>query len=79
MSSTGYRLTRISVRRGAAIDQINFDYDDGTTWSVGIDGGRRDNSDLIFTPGEYLVRVSHEALVQRSVTESYLTVIISPL
>ena len=79
MSSTGYRLTRISVRRGAAIDQINFDYDDGTTWSVGIDGGRRDNSDLIFTPGEYLVRVSHEALHQRSVLESDLTILIPPV
>ena len=67
---TGYRLTRISVRRGAAIDQINFHYDDGKSWSVGIDGGRKDNRDFIFTPGEYLVRVTHEALDQRSVIES---------
>ena len=62
-----YRVKKISVRRGWAIDQIKFEYDDGKTWSVGIDGGRKDNRDFIMTPGEYLVRVTHETLRQRSV------------
>ena len=67
-----YRLKKIGVRRGWAIDQIKFEYDDGKTWSVGIDGGRKDNRDFIMTPGEYLVRVSHETLRQRSVSSSCL-------
>ena len=67
--SQSYRLTKICVRRGWAIDQIKFEYDDGKTWSVGIDGGRKDNRDFIMTPGEYLVRVSHETYHQRSVGE----------
>ena len=34
-----YRVKKIAIRRGWAIDQIKFEYDDGKTWSVGIDGG----------------------------------------
>ena len=64
----GYRVTKISIRRGYAIDQIKFQYSDHKIWSVGIDGGRKDNRDFIMTPGEYLVRVSHETLRQRSVS-----------
>ena len=30
----------ISVRKGWAIDQIKFEYDDNKTWAHGIDGGR---------------------------------------
>ena len=64
----GYRVKKISIRRGYAIDQIKFEYDDHKVWSVGIDGGRKDNRDFIMTPGEYLVRVTHETLRQRSVS-----------
>ena len=64
----GYRVKKISIRRGYAIDQIKFEYDDHKIWSVGIDGGRKDNRDFIMTPGEYLVRVTHETLRQRSVS-----------
>ena len=64
----GYRVKKISIRRGYVIDQIKFQYDDHKIWSVGVDGGRKDNRDLIMTPGEYLVRVTHETLRQRSVS-----------
>merc|ERR1719422_1042617 len=60
-----YRVKKITVRKGWAIDQIKFEYDDSKTWSVGIDGGRKDNREFIMTPGEYLVRVTHETLHQR--------------
>ena len=30
----------ISVRKGWAIDQIKFEYDDNKTWAVGVDNGR---------------------------------------
>merc|ERR1712130_776576 len=60
-----YRVKKISVRKGWAIDQIKFEYDDNKTWAHGIDGGREDNRKLIMTPGEYLVRVTHETLKQR--------------
>ena len=45
-----YRVKKISIRRGWAIDQIKFEYDDDKTWSVGIDGGRKDNREFIMTP-----------------------------
>ena len=60
-----YRIRKISARRGWAIDQIKFEYTDGKIWSVGIDGGRKDNRDFIMTKGEYIVRVTHEKLPQR--------------
>ena len=60
-----YRIRKISARRGWAIDQIKFEYTDGKIWSVGIDGGRKDNRDFIMTKGEYIVRVTHEKLHQR--------------
>ena len=60
-----YRVRKISARRGWAIDQIKFEYTDGKIWSVGIDGGRKDNRDFIMTTGEYIVRVTHEKLPQR--------------
>ena len=60
-----FRVKKIAIRRGYAIDQIKFEYDDGKTWSVGIDGGRKDAREFIMTPGEYLVRVTHETLHQR--------------
>jgi subfamily B ATP-binding cassette protein MsbA len=56
----GYRLKCIEVMRSAAIDQIKFIYDDDTSWTCGHDGGKRDSQVAIMTPGEYLVRVSHE-------------------
>ena len=62
---TPYRIRKISARRGWAIDQIKFEYTDGKIWSVGIDGGRKDNRDFIMTKGEYIVRVTHEKLPQR--------------
>ena len=65
MEVNNFRLKKISVRKGWALDQIKFEYDDGKIWSVGIDGGTQDNRDFIMTPGEYLVRVSHETLNQR--------------
>ena len=65
MDENNYRLVKISIRRGWAIDQIKFVYDDGKIWSVGIDGGTKDGRDFIMTPGEYLVRVTHETLDQR--------------
>ena len=64
----GYRVKKISIRRGYAIDQIKFEYSDHKVWSVGIEGGRKDNRDFIMTPGEYLVRVTHETLRQRLVS-----------
>ena len=60
-----YRVKKIAIRRGYAIDQLKFEYDDGKTWSVGIDGGRKDAREFIMTPGESLVRVTHETLHQR--------------
>ena len=60
-----FRVKKIAIRRGYAIGQIKFEYDDGKTWSVGIDGGRKDAREFIMTPGEYLVRVTHETLHQR--------------
>ena len=65
MELNNFRLKKISVRKGWALDQIKFEYDDGKIWSVGIDGGTQDNRDFIMTPGEYLVRVTHETLNQR--------------
>ena len=65
MELNNFRLKKISVRKGWALDQIKFEYDDGKIWSVGIDGGTKDNRDFIMTPGEYLVRVTHETLNQR--------------
>ena len=60
-----YRVRKVMARRGWAIDQIKFEYTDGKAWSVGIDGGRKDNRDFIMTTGEYIVRVTHEKLPQR--------------
>jgi len=60
-----YRVKKISVRRGWAIDQIKFEYDDNKTWAVGVDNGREDQRKFIMTPGEYVVRVTHETLTQR--------------
>lgn len=60
-----YRVKKICIRRGWAIDQIKFEYDDEKTWSVGVDGGRKDNREFIMTPGEYITRVTHETLNQR--------------
>jgi hypothetical protein len=37
-----FRLDRIDVKRGDAIDHIKFTYDDGTTWCNGHDGGKAD-------------------------------------
>ena len=37
----GYRVKKISIRRGYAIDQIKFQYDDHKIWAVGVDGGPR--------------------------------------
>ena len=55
-----YRLQRIEIKRGDAIDQIKFCYDDGKEWLAGHDGGKADSRVVIFTKGEYLVRVTHE-------------------
>ena len=55
-----YRLQRIEIKRGDAIDQIKFCYDDGKEWLAGHDGGKVDSRVVIFTKGEYLVRVTHE-------------------
>ena len=42
-----YRVKKICIRRGWAIDQIKFEYDDEKIWSVGVDGGRKDNREFI--------------------------------
>jgi len=55
-----YRLKRVEIKRGDAIDQIKFIYSDGKNWSAGHDGGKADNRQVVMTDGEYLVRVTHE-------------------
>jgi ATP-binding cassette subfamily B protein len=55
-----YRLKRIEIKRGDAIDQIKFGYDDGKEWSAGHDGGKADSRVAILTEGEFLIRVTHE-------------------
>ena len=76
-----YSVTKITARRGWAIDQIRFEYryiatlnqkdiqpktsSDGRAWSVGVDGGRKDGREFKLTKGEHLVRVTHERLKQR--------------
>mmetsp|Transcript_32437 Transcript_32437/g.40708 ORF Transcript_32437/g.40708 Transcript_32437/m.40708 type:complete len:837 (+) Transcript_32437:163-2673(+) len=55
-----YRVKKIQVQRGDAIDQIKFTYDDGKVWSAGHDSGKADNRVAIMTNGEFLVRVTHE-------------------
>jgi len=58
-----YRLKRIEIKRGDAIDQIKFIYSDDSTWAIGHDsGGKADVRPAIMTEGEYLVRVTHEKL-----------------
>ena len=60
-----FRVKKITARRGLAIDQIKFEYTDGKTWSVGMDGGRKDNREIVLTKGEYIVKVTHEKFEQR--------------
>lgn len=55
-----YRVKKIEVKRGDAIDRIKITYDDGTVWSNGHDGGKADSRAAVMTAGEYLVRVTHE-------------------
>eukprot|EP00638_Chattonella_subsalsa_P010817 CAMPEP_0117800532 /NCGR_PEP_ID=MMETSP0948-20121206/14514_1 /TAXON_ID=44440 /ORGANISM="Chattonella subsalsa, Strain CCMP2191" /LENGTH=309 /DNA_ID=CAMNT_0005632805 /DNA_START=89 /DNA_END=1016 /DNA_ORIENTATION=+ len=55
-----YRVKKIQVQRGDAIDQIKFTYDDGKVWSAGHDSGKADNREAVMTDGEFLVRVTHE-------------------
>ena len=45
-TASPFRVRAIVVKRGDAIDQIKFDYDDDTSWSVGHDGGRRTRARL---------------------------------
>ena len=54
---------RIVIKRSDAIDQIKIEYDDGTQWSCGHDGGKADNRPAVMTKGEHLVRVTHERFV----------------
>ena len=53
--------------------KFGHDFSDGRSWSVGIDGGRKDGRDFILTQGEYLVRVTHERLVQRFTSKIAMT------
>jgi ABC-type multidrug transport system fused ATPase/permease subunit len=59
-TASPFRVRAIVVKRGDAIDQIKFDYDDDTSWSVGHDGGKTDARTVTLTQGEYIVKVVHE-------------------
>ena len=61
-----YRLKEIQVRSDWAISQISFIYDDGQKWSVGNKFAATELQKVILDTGEYLVRVTHEKLVQVS-------------
>jgi hypothetical protein len=50
----------IEVFKADAINQIKFTYDDDQTWVIGYEGGKADPKKLVFTSGEYLVKVRHE-------------------
>lgn len=54
------RLCKITCKKSWALDQIKFTYSDGTTWIAGSDKGKSAVYVAIMTPGEHLVRVSHE-------------------
>jgi len=55
-----YRLRRIEVHRSDALDQIKFEYSDGTRWLCGHDGGKADPRVAVMTAGEFVVKVEHE-------------------
>ena len=59
----GYRLARIDVKLGDALDQIKFTFDDDTEFCIGHDGGKADLRPAILTPGEHIVRVTHERFI----------------
>jgi len=58
-----YRVSRIDIQRADAIDQIKFVYTDGTEWSCGHEGGKRDKRAVVLSEGEYVVEVHHEEFV----------------
>jgi ABC-type multidrug transport system fused ATPase/permease subunit len=60
INKPSYRVETIEIKRGDAIDQIKFTYNDGQEWSAGHDGGKTDKRKVIFTDGEFLVRVTQE-------------------
>jgi len=58
-----YRVARIEVKRGDAIDQIKFVYDDGSEWSCGHNGGKDASGAIILSTGEHITKVVHERFV----------------
>lgn len=55
-----YRLKRVEIHRSDSLDQIKFEYTDGTRWFCGHDGGKADPRVAIMTQGEFIVTVLHE-------------------
>ena len=62
-SKTEFRVSKVEVKKYEVIDQIKIHYDDDTEWSFGPDCGDDDPRALIMTSGEYLIRVTHEKLI----------------
>ena len=56
-----FRVKTIKISRSSkGIDRLLFQYDDGTEWQCGHDGGCDDARKVVLTKNEYIVKVTHE-------------------
>uniref|UniRef100_A0A7S4DCY3 ABC transporter domain-containing protein n=1 Tax=Heterosigma akashiwo TaxID=2829 RepID=A0A7S4DCY3_HETAK len=60
------RLAKITIKRGVGIDQIKFTYTNRKDWSAGHDEGKEDPRIAVMTQGEFLVKVTHERLINNA-------------
>ncbi|XP_063690245.1 uncharacterized protein LOC134822900 [Bolinopsis microptera] len=60
-----YRIKKIEIEGKEVIDTIIITYDDDSIWSYGLGGRKSHQKTIIFSGTEYLVRVTHETLVNR--------------
>ena len=58
-----FRVSKLSAKKFSLLDQIKIHYDDNTEWSYGPDCGDDDARVLVMTEGEYLIRCTHETLI----------------
>ncbi|CAE7315313.1 unnamed protein product [Symbiodinium natans] len=58
------RVVSVKIAAGGAIDRVEFQYSDGSKWSLGGPGGDKGIPPLVLADDEYIEEVRHESLPQ---------------
>eukprot|EP00927_Polykrikos_kofoidii_P044837 TRINITY_DN38712_c0_g1_i1.p1 TRINITY_DN38712_c0_g1~~TRINITY_DN38712_c0_g1_i1.p1 ORF type:complete len:1150 (-),score=163.35 TRINITY_DN38712_c0_g1_i1:37-3486(-) len=58
------RVKSVKINAHTAIDRVEFEYTDGSKWSIGGPGGNKGIAPLVLAADEYIQEVRHESLPQ---------------